>query len=200
MAKSTPGVRYAEVERETTESNVRVVIDLDGGTRQDISTGVGFFDHMLTQLAFHGCIDLGITAEGDTYVDDHHTVEDVGIVLGKAIRDAIGEEPIERYGSTHTAMDESLVLVAIDVSGRPHVTFNVEFKRDRVGDLSTESVREFILAISRKSGLTIHVHQVASENDHHLCEAIFKGLGRALHMATRRVERRGSISTKGKTD
>lgn len=200
MAKNTPGVRYAEVERETSESVVRVVLDLDGGSRQDVSTGLGFFDHMLCQLAFHGCIDLGVKAEGDLHVDDHHTVEDVGIVLGKAIREAIGEDPIERYASNHTAMDESLVLTALDFSGRSHLTYNVEFRRTSVGDIATESVREFFQAVARKSGLTIHIHALSSQNDHHLCEALFKGFGRALHAATRRVERRGSISTKGKTD
>lgn len=200
MAKNAPGVRYAEVERETNETTVRVVLDLDGGTRQDIETGIGFFDHMLTLMAFHGQFDLGVHAEGDLNVDDHHTVEDVGIVFGKALREALGDDAIVRYGSNHTAMDDALVLAAVDFSGRSHVTFNVEFGREKLGELSTECVHEFFNAVARKAGLTIHVHQVAGSNAHHVCEAVFKGFGRALREATQRSERRGSTSTKGKTD
>src|SRR4051794_27088000 len=131
MSKNAPGVRYAEVYRETGETRVQVVLDLDGGSRRDISTGVGFFDHMLQQLAFHGHIDLGVSAEGDLHIDDHHTVEDVGIVLGQALVQALdGGEAIARYGSNHTPMDEALVLAAVDISGRGMLTWDVPFVRE----------------------------------------------------------------------
>ena len=198
MSKGAPGVRYAELERETKETKVRVVLDLDGGTRQDIDTGVGFFDHMLTLMAFHGMFDLGVKAEGDLDVDDHHTVEDVGIVLGDAFRKAIVESTsLNRYSSNHTPMDEALVLVAVDLSGRSHLTFDLAFKREAIGGMSTEAVKEFLTAFVRQANLTLHVHKIAGENDHHIIEAIFKGIGRALYVATRTNDRKGVPSTKG---
>lgn len=201
MSQTASGVRYAEVERETTETHVRVVLDLDGGTRRDVSTGIGFLDHMLQLLAFHGEFDLGVSAEGDLYIDDHHTVEDIGIVLGQAVKQAIAAtEQIERYGSNTTPMDEALVLCAVDVSGRGALHADMPFRRDRLGDLSTEAVLEFFGAFARHAGITIHLRKIAGENDHHLCEACFKALGRALHAATRRTERRGPPSTKGVID
>ncbi len=201
MSKTAPGVRYAEVERETKETRVQVVLDLDGGTRRDILTGIGFFDHMLAQLAFHGQFDVGISAEGDLEIDDHHTIEDVGIVLGQAIRQALdSDSSIARYADSVTVMDEALVLVAIDISGRGMLCFDMEFKRDSIGEMSTECVREFLRAFSTHSGITIHVRKLAGENDHHICEALFKGLGRSLFEATRKIDRRGSASTKGSID
>lgn len=201
MAKGQTTVRYAEIDRETNETRVNVVLDLDAGSRQDIHTGIPFFDHMLTQMAFHGHLNLGITAEGDLGVDDHHTVEDVGIVLGKALRQALAEsEPIVRYASNHTPMDESLVLVAIDLSGRGQLHFDVPFTRDRIGTMATESVREFFMGLAVHGALTIHIHKVSGVNDHHLCEAIFKGFGRALFEATRCTDRHGAPTTKGKFD
>lgn len=200
MSKNAPGVRYAEVYRETSETRVQVVLDLDGGTRRDISTGIGFFDHMLAQLAFHGHIDLGVSAEGDQHIDDHHTVEDVGIVLGQALAQALdGGEPIVRYGSTHTPMDEALVLASVDVSGRGMVTWNVDWKRENLGGLATENVREFFRAFTSHSGVTVHIHKICGENDHHVCEAVFKAFGRALFEATR-ASGFGGHSTKGKRD
>ncbi len=200
MSKSSPSVRFAEVDRETAETTIHAVLDLDGGTRQDISTGIGFFDHMLHQMAFHGGMNLGLSVEGDLGVDDHHTVEDVGIVLGRAMRQALQGESIERYASNHTPMDEALVLVAVDVSGRGLVTFDVPFRRERIGELSTECVREFFRAFCSNSGITVHIHKVCGDNDHHVCEAIFKGFGRALEAASRPGVRRGSTSTKGTLD
>lgn len=199
MSKNTPGVRYAEAERETTETNVRVVLDLDGGSRQDISTGIGFLDHMLGLMAFHGQFDLGVTAEGDLFIDDHHTVEDIAIVLGAALREAVGDGSIVRYADNHSVMDDALVLVALDMGGRSHLTFDVKFRRERIGALATENIREFFAALCRKSRIALHVKEITSDNDHHLCEAIFKGFGRALNQATRTVDRRSS-STKGKID
>lgn len=201
MSKNAPGVRYADVFRETAETRVQVVLDLDGGTRRDISTGIGFFDHMLMQLAFHGQFDVGISAEGDLHIDDHHTVEDVGIVLGQALAQALDNgEPVERYGDLHSPMDEALALVALDISGRGMLIWDVPFRREKIGDLATECIREFFRALSTHAGITLHVRLVTGENDHHIAEAIFKGFGRALHHATRKSERRGSTSTKGKRD
>lgn len=201
MSKGTPGVRYAEVERETSETRVQVVLDFDGGTKQDISTGIPFFDHMLELLAFHGLADLGVNAEGDLEVDDHHLVEDVGIVFGQAIREALREtEQVSRFGSSHTPMDEALALVAIDMSGRGHLYFDVPFKRDKIGTLSTECIREFFKALTLHAGITAHIRLIAGENDHHICEAVFKGFGRALSAATRLGERAGVNSTKGQID
>ncbi|MBC8065951.1 MAG: imidazoleglycerol-phosphate dehydratase HisB [Chlorobia bacterium] len=201
MSKNSPGVRFAELTRETSETNIQVVLDLDGGSRRDILTGIGFFDHMLELFAFHGQVDVGLGAEGDLEVDDHHTVEDTGIVLGKAIREALTTgDAIERYSSVHVPMDDALVLIAMDISGRGHLSWNVTFKRDRVGDLATENVREFFRALTAHAGITLHVRMIAGENDHHICEAIFKGFGRALHLATRIAERRNANSTKGKQD
>lgn len=201
MSESTPGVRYAEVYRETQETRVQVVLDLDGGGRRDIQTGIGFFDHMLTLLAFHGRLALGVSAEGDLNVDDHHTVEDVGIVLGKAFREALAStDPIERYASVHLPMDEALVLVAIDVSGRGILNFDVKFERDQIGSLATENIREFFRALAMHGGLTLHIRKLAGENDHHVAEAIFKGFGRAFAAAVTKTDRWGSTSTKGKID
>jgi len=200
MSKGAPGVRYAEIYRETSETRIQVVLDLDGGTRRDIATGIGFFDHMLQQLAFHGQIDVGVGAEGDLHIDDHHTVEDVGIVLGQALSQALGNETIERYGSTFAPMDEALVLVAIDISGRGVLGFDVAWTREKIGDLSTECVREFFRALSAHAGITLHIRKIAGENDHHVCEAIFKAFGRALFQATRHSDRRGAPSTKGVRD
>lgn len=201
MPKGQTSVRYAEIDRETTETRINMVLDLDAGSKQDIRTGIGFFDHMLTQLAFHGHLNLGLSADGDLGVDDHHTVEDVGIVFGKALREALlASDPIVRYASNHTPMDEALVLVAIDISGRGQCHFGVEFRRDRIGSMATESIREFFTGLAVHGGLTIHVHKLAGQNDHHVCEAIFKGFGRALFEATRCTDRHGAPTTKGSFD
>lgn len=199
MSKDAPGVRYAEIDRETSETHVRVVLDLDGGTRSDISTGIPFFDHMLTQLCFHGEIDFGVICEGDLGVDDHHTIEDVGIVTGQAIAEALRSEQIRRYASNITPMDDALVMAVVDVSGRGGLFFDIPFTREKIGGMSTECVKEFFRALALHSGLTVHLRKVAGENDHHLCEAAFKGFGRALHEATQISERK-ITSTKGKRD
>lgn len=197
MSRTTQGVRYAEVDRETGETCVHVVLDLDGGTHRDISTGIAFFDHMLHQLMFHGQLDFGVNAEGDLHIDDHHTVEDVGICFGRALRQALLDDPIMRYASNHTVMDDALVLVAVDISGRGQLYFDADFKREKLGDLSTECVREFFSAVATNAGISLHIRKIAGENDHHLCEAIFKGFGMAIHAASRVIERRGPSSTKG---
>jgi len=199
MSKGSPHVRYAEIERETTETKVSVVLDLDGGQRRDVHTGIGFLDHMLQLMAFHGQFNLGVTADGDLEVDDHHTVEDVGITLGQAFRSALSEvSSIQRYGDLLSPMDEALVAVAVDISGRGMAYTDLNFRRETLGGLATENVNEFLKAFATNAGMTIHVRRMAGENDHHICEAIFKGLGRALHAATRPSERQGVASTKGK--
>lgn len=201
MSKGARGVRYAEIDRETKETRIHAVLDLDGGTKQDISTGIAFFDHMLELMAFHGRFDLGIVAEGDLGVDDHHTVEDVGIVLGKAFREALAEtDPIVRFASCHTPMDEALVLTALDFSGRGMHYFEGSFRSDRLGQLSTQAVPEFFRAFSNHAGLSLHQTVLKGINDHHISEALFKGIGLALHAATQVVDRRASSSTKGKVD
>ena len=201
MPKPTSGVRYAELYRETAETRIQIVLDLDGGTRQDITTGIGFLDHMLTQVAFHGEIDLGISAEGDLEIDDHHTAEDVGILLGQAFKEALdSEQAIVRYGDHITPMDEALVIVALDISGRGSLFYDVEFKRERIGDLATENIREFLRSFATHAHVTLHVRQLAGDNDHHIAEAIFKGLGRAIHTAICISEKRTSSSTKGSRD
>ena len=201
MSKTAPGVRFAELDRETKETRIHIVLDVDGGTKQDISTGIGFFDHMLHLMAFHGQFDVGIEAEGDLHIDDHHTVEDVGIVLGRAFRDALESSgPIERYGSCHMVMEEALVLVALDISGRSGLFYDVPLTRETVGGLATENIREFLRAFTSNAGFTIHVQKLAGINDHHVIEATFKGLGRVLEIATRKTERRSGVSTKGRID
>jgi imidazoleglycerol-phosphate dehydratase len=200
MNDAAPGARRAEVKRESTETRVSIELDLDGGTRREISTGVGFFDHMLQQLAFHGQVDVSIQAEGDLHIDDHHTIEDVGIVLGRALAEAKGEVPIVRYGHSITPMDEALVMVALDFSGRGMLLYDVPFVRERVGDMATENVREFFRALSAQAGITLHIRKLAGENDHHVAEGIFKGVGRALYDATRLSNRKGVASTKGMFD
>jgi imidazoleglycerol-phosphate dehydratase len=199
MSKNSKSVRFAEVDRETTETDIRLTLDLDGGSKVDVDTGIPFFDHMLHQLGFHGRLDLGIKAAGDTDVDDHHTVEDAGIVLGVGIKRAlIDSEGINRFASVMVPMDDALVAVAMDVCGRGFLAFDVEFKRDQIGGLSLENVREFFQALSLNAGITLHIKKIAGSNDHHVCEALFKAFGVALNQALARTERAGAPTTKGK--
>jgi imidazoleglycerol-phosphate dehydratase len=191
-------VRFAEIERITSETHIEVVVDLDGPTKHDAATGIGIFDHLLQQLAFHGQIVLSVNVtESDLEVDEHHVVEDVGIVLGQAINMALDqEEQISRYGSNHTPMDDALVLCSLDISGRGSLHWDVPFERERIGDLATESIQEFFGAVARHAGITLHMRKVNGHNDHHLCIAIFRAFGLALTQACRRQERKSS-STKG---
>jgi imidazoleglycerol-phosphate dehydratase len=199
MRKSSKAIRYSEIERETHETKVSVVLDLDGGAKIDIGTSIEFFDHMLTLFAYHCGINVGIKAEGDTGVDDHHTIEDVGIVLGQALREALfAEARIERYGHAVVPMDEALVNTTVDISGRGVLVFDAEFKREMLGEMSTENVREFFYALATNAGITLHIHQMTGSNDHHICEAIFKSFGRALRDAAQTTPGRGPKSTKGK--
>lgn len=175
--------RRGETVRETRETSVRVAVDLDGTGKASIATGVGFLDHMLELLAGHSLLDLVVEASGDLDVDEHHTVEDVGITLGMALSEALGERRgIRRYGFL-LPMDEALARVALDLGGRPFVVFEAEFSREKVGDLSTELVEDFVRGLAQHLGANIHVRVEYGRNDHHKIEAIFKALGRALRAA-----------------
>jgi imidazoleglycerol-phosphate dehydratase/histidinol-phosphatase len=181
--------RKASIQRKTNETDIELTINLDGTGKADISTGLKFFDHMLDQIARHGLIDLTLKCEGDLEVDEHHTIEDVAIALGEAISNALGNKKgIERYGFV-LPMDEAQATVAIDLSGRPYLVFEGEFKREYVGDLPTEMVKHFFYSLAMNLKATLHVSFVG-ENDHHKIEACFKGLARALKMA---IEQNGRI-------
>lgn len=196
MSKGAAGVRYAELERETEQTRVQVLVDLDGGARQDVATGIGMFDRMLKLLAYEGVLNIGITAEGDLSVDDHHTVCDVGYLLGSAISQALFDtDPIEGAASAHTAAGDALVLVALDLNGTGQLFFDADFAGPRLGGMSTQSVGEFFRSMASKSGMTLHIRKVAGHNDHHLAEAIFRGVGRTLHDATRPSQRRNAPSS-----
>lgn len=177
-------MRRKKIVRETKETRITLALEIDGTGAYEIKTGCGFLDHMLELFTRHGRFDLAIECEGDTQVDYHHTTEDIGIALGAAFRDALEDKRgINRYGSMLLPMDEALVLCAADISGRSCVSFDVCLPAPKVGDFDTELVQEFILALSREMGLTVHVKQIAGENTHHIIEAVFKGLGRALRTA-----------------
>lgn len=191
--------REARVQRTTSETDIQVHLRIDGSGESAISTGVGFFDHMLTAWARHGLFDLELTCKGDLHIDAHHTVEDVGICLGQAIADAIGDKAgIVRFGSAYVPMDEALARVVIDLSGRPYLVFGAAFGEPAVGEMPVALVEEFLRAVSDNGRFNLHVDLIRGTNDHHSIEAIFKGLGRALDAATTLSDRvRGVPSTKG---
>jgi imidazoleglycerol-phosphate dehydratase len=177
-------MRRATIERRTAETDVTVTVDLDGTGKARAETGVGFLDHMLELLARHALIDLEVSAKGDTHVDFHHTTEDVGIVLGQALRKALGDlKGIRRYGDVHLPMDETLTRVALDISGRPFLVWRTEFPAQKVGDFDTELVREFFQGFATHAGITLHVETFYGANAHHIAESCFKGLARALRTA-----------------
>lgn len=193
-------MRTAIVERKTKETDIRVEANLDGTGKSEISTGVGFLDHMLDQVARHGLIDLVISAKGDLHIDQHHTVEDTGIALGQAVRKALGDlKGIARYAEAFLPMDETLTRVALDVSGRPFLVFKTVFHASKIGGFDTQLVREFFQAFAMHAGLTLHVETLYGTNDHHIAESCFKGLARALRAGVAIDPRRaGEIpSTKG---
>ncbi|MEI6512467.1 MAG: imidazoleglycerol-phosphate dehydratase HisB [bacterium] len=190
--------RFAEVERETKETNIALAITLDAAGLGEIKTGIGFFDHMLNHIAYQSKIDLSIQATGDIEVDEHHTVEDIGICFGKALHKALGNKRgIERYGWVVLPMDEALVMVSMDFSGRTFLSFEVTYTRDHIGGMSTEMIEEFFRAVCQHAGLTLHIKQLSGSNTHHIAEAIFKAFGRALGMAVRRLKNNEVPSTKG---
>jgi imidazoleglycerol-phosphate dehydratase len=177
-------MRSANVTRTTKETDVAVAVNLDGTGASAIETGIGFFDHMLDLLARHSRIDISVKAKGDLHIDHHHTTEDVGIALGQAVKQALGDmKGITRYADVHVPMDEALTRVAIDISGRPFLMFKAEFGRDKVGAFDTELVREWFQAFAINAGITLHVETLYGSNDHHIAESCFKGLARALRAA-----------------
>lgn len=192
--------RTATISRQTNETAIEVEINLDGTGSYDNQTGVGFFDHMLDQLARHALIDMKVRAKGDLHIDDHHTVEDVGIALGKALGDAMGDKRgIVRYGSCYLPMDECLTRAALDLSGRPFLVWNVEFTAAKIGTFDTELVREFFTAFAMNSGMTLHVDTLRGVNSHHIAETCFKAVARALRDALETDPRKAEAipSTKG---
>jgi len=192
-------MRKAKVERKTLETKVKVEINLDGTGCADIATGVGFLDHMLTLVAKHGFFDLQVKAEGDLQVDSHHTVEDCGIALGQALKQALGDKcGIHRYGTCLLPMDEALAQVALDFSGRPFLIWHAEIPRVKLGNMEAEMVEEFFRALAMESGLTLHVHLLEGNNTHHMVEAIFKAFARALAEGVANDPRvKGVMSSKG---
>jgi imidazoleglycerol-phosphate dehydratase len=193
-------MRRATVNRQTNETEVTASVDLDGCGRYDVSTGVGFLDHMLEQLSRHSLIDLTLAARGDLHIDAHHTTEDSGIVLGQALAQALGDRRgIRRFGSALSAMDEALTRVVIDASNRPYLVWNVPFSQTRLGDLDTELIGHWFYAVVQHAGLTLHVETLYGTNNHHICESCFKGLARALREAIEIDPRKADAvpSTKG---
>ena len=192
-------MRKAEIRRTTAETALSVTLDLDGSGAYDNATGVGFFDHMLDQLARHAMIDLTVRATGDLHIDDHHTVEDVGIALGRALAEALGDKAgIRRYGACHLAMDEALVRAALDLSGRPYLVWKVDFPSAKIGSFDTELVREFWTAVAMNARMTLNVALLDGANSHHIAEAAFKAVARALREAVEPDPRSPGIpSTKG---
>ena len=192
--------RSATIARKTRETDIRVILDLDGSGTSKISTGLGFLDHMLEALAKHGRLDLELTCQGDLHIDDHHTVEDVGITLGQALTQALGDKRgIRRYGSCLLAMDDAQIRCALDLSARPFLIWNVDFPTSSIGKFDTELVREFFQALSTHGGITLHVDALHGFNSHHIAEAAFKSVARALREAVETDPRKADAipSTKG---
>lgn len=190
-------MRTAEINRKTKETYITASLDLDGSGNIDVTTGIGFFNHMLTAFAFHGGMDLTLKSDGDLYVDGHHTVEDVGIVLGKAFKEAIGDmKGIARYGTAFIPMDEALGFASIDISGRPFLVFDAEFSDDRIGEFDTCLTEEFFRAFAFNAGVTLHLKCEYGKNDHHIAEALFKAAAHAVK-AAKAVSGGEILSTKG---
>ena len=193
-------MRQASVERNTTETRISASVNLDGGGRYDVATGIGFLDHMLEQLSRHSLIDITLKAEGDLHIDFHHTTEDTGIALGQAVAQALGDRKgIVRFAEAFIPMDETLTRVALDVSNRPYLIWNVAFTRDKLGEMDTELFKEWFQAFAQHAGLTLHVENLYGANSHHIVESCFKGLARALGRAIEIDPRRAESvpSTKG---
>ena len=178
-------MRIGQINRKTQETDIQLSLEVDGKGTFDIRTGCGFLDHMLQLFSRHGRFDLSVKCKGDGHVDDHHTVEDIGICLGQAFRSALGDKQgIRRYGSMMLPMDETLALCAVDLSGRPYLRFQSEFTAERIGDMDTEMIKEFFYAVSYSAKMNIHLRILDGENSHHMAEALFKSFGKALDMAT----------------
>lgn len=191
--------RIATVKRKTRETDIKLTLNIDGNGVCECNTGIGFFDHLLEGFARHGLFDVRLECAGDLHVDTHHTVEDIGIVLGEAIKEALGDKRgIKRYGHFHLPMDEALILCAVDLSGRPYFVSDVAYTVERIGDLETEMIYEFFYAVSYAAGMNLHIKKMSGANNHHLAEASFKAFARALDMATQHEPRMKDVwSTKG---
>ena len=192
--------RKAEIKRKTNETEISILLNVDGEGKSNINTGIPFLDHMLHQISSHGLFDLKVEAQGDTHIDDHHTNEDVGIALGKAFAKSMGEKKgINRFGHFVAPLDEALIQVVLDCSGRPHLSYNLKLQSSRIGTYDTELVREFFIAFVNNSGITLHINQIQGVNAHHIVEASFKAFSRALRMATEIDSRRSNTipSSKG---
>ena len=192
--------RTSTIERTTRETQIVLTLNLDGSGKSDLETGIGFFDHMLDQVARHGLVDITLKAKGDLEIDDHHTVEDIGIVFGQALADCVGDKKgIRRYGHAYVPLDESLSRVVIDLSGRPHLSFDAAFTRSVIGSFDTELVREFFQGVVNHAAVTLHIDNIRGLNSHHIAETIFKAFGRALRMALENDDRMPGVipSTKG---
>ena len=191
-------MRTSTVNRTTKETDISVTLNIDGSGKCDISTGIGFFDHMLTAFTVHGGFDLTLSCKGDLEVDTHHTVEDCGIVLGKAFAEAVGDKAgIDRFGSFYVPMDEALGFAAVDISGRPYLKFDLNFTCEKIGELETETVLEFWRAFAMNSLTTLHIKAEYFENNHHICEAIFKAAAQSLRLAVKPRGNNAVLSTKG---
>lgn len=192
--------RQAKLSRKTNETQIEIAINLDGTGVYDVVTGIGFFDHMLEQLSKHSLIDITVKAQGDLHIDGHHTVEDVGLALGTALRDAVGDKRgIVRYGHSYVPMDECLSRVALDLSGRPYCIWNVEFSEGKIGDMDTELFKEFFHSLAQTGGITLHLENLYGQNNHHIIESLFKACAKALRMAMSYDDRAPDVipSTKG---
>ena len=193
-------LRQASVERNTKETRIRATVSLDGTGRYDVKTGIGFLDHMIEQLSRHSLIDMTLAAEGDLHIDDHHTTEDCGIVIGQALAEALGNrQGIRRYGDALLPMDEALTRVALDLSNRPYLVWQVKFDRPKLGTMDTELFKEFFQALAQHAGMTLHIESLYGENNHHIVETCFKGVARALRQAIEIDPRQADAipSTKG---
>lgn len=178
-------MRTAEIKRKTAETDILLSVDLDGSGKSEISSGVGFLDHMLTLFSKHSGFDLTVKCSGDTFVDDHHSVEDIGIALGQALRESLGQKVgIRRYGDALIPMDEALIQTAVDISGRSFLGYGLEIPSEKVGSFDTELVEEFFTAFTREAGITLHIRQLAGKNSHHIIEGAFKSVARALRAAS----------------
>lgn len=194
--------REAIIKRDTKETQIEMRLDLDGTGNYNLNSGVGFFDHMMSHIAKHGFFDIDLFCKGDLFIDCHHTIEDIGIVLGKCISAAVGnKEGIKRYGSAVIPMDETLILCALDLSGRPYLNFDATFTIDRLGDMDAEMVEEFFRAVAVNAGMNLHIRQLDGKNNHHIVEGMFKAFANALDQATVVDPRiKGARSTKGRLE
>jgi len=197
---SNTGARTGAIERKTAETAIDIAVNLDGKGAYDVSTGIGFLDHMVEQFAKHSLIDVTMKVSGDLHVDQHHTTEDSAIALGQALSDALGDKAgIGRYGSAYSPMDETLSRVALDISGRPYVVWKAAFTQERLGEWDTELIEHWFHSVAQTAGLTLHIELLYGANNHHICESIYKGFARAMRIAVERDPRKGDAvpSTKG---